>query len=80
MHPHRGPGRGIPPEKLARIGQPFFTTKENGNGLGMSVSFKIIEQHRGTVSIDSKVGEGTTIEIMLPVYSGGSGGERSGTA
>ncbi|MCZ8515572.1 PAS domain S-box protein [Paenibacillus filicis] len=60
-------GCGIPPEKLARIGQPFFTTKEEGNGLGMMVSYKIIEDHNGKVKISSEVGVGTVIEILLPI-------------
>jgi two-component system sporulation sensor kinase A len=60
-------GCGIPKEKLARIGQPFFTTKEKGTGLGMMVSYKIIENHGGTVEISSIEGTGTTIEITLPV-------------
>ena len=60
-------GCGIPAEKLASIGQPFYTTKEQGTGLGMMVSMKIIENHDGTLSIASEEGQGTTIEIRLPV-------------
>ncbi|MBU7316323.1 PAS domain-containing sensor histidine kinase [Paenibacillus oleatilyticus] len=60
-------GCGIPAEKLASIGQPFYTTKEQGTGLGMMVSMKIIENHDGTMSIASEEGQGTKIEIRLPV-------------
>ena len=60
-------GCGIPKDKLPRVGQPFFTTKEKGTGLGMMVTFRIIENHRGTVHIASEEGKGTTVEITLPV-------------
>ena len=41
-------GVGIPPERLKKLGEPFYTTKKTGNGLGLMVSFKIIEGHKGT--------------------------------
>lgn len=59
-------GVGIPEEKLMKIGEPFYTTKENGNGLGLMVSFKIIESHNGSVYIESEVNKGTTFNIVLP--------------
>ncbi|MFB6467107.1 PAS domain S-box protein [Cytobacillus sp. Hz8] len=59
-------GVGIPQEKLKNIGEPFFTTKENGNGLGLMVSFKIIESHHGKVFIESEQDKGTTFSIILP--------------
>lgn len=58
-------GCGIPKEHLERIGQPFFTTKENGTGLGFMISMKIIENHQGKIKIDSSE-NGTTIEVTLP--------------
>ncbi|MBP1157244.1 MULTISPECIES: PAS domain S-box protein [unclassified Paenibacillus] len=64
-------GTGIPADQLERIGHPFFTTKEHGTGLGMMVSFQIIESHGGQVSISSEIGQGTTIEIVLPVSVNG---------
>jgi PAS domain S-box-containing protein len=59
-------GVGIPEEKLKKIGEPFYTTKKNGNGLGLMVSFKIIESHRGRVYIESELNKGTTFNILLP--------------
>ncbi|WP_158289316.1 PAS domain S-box protein [Paenibacillus flagellatus] len=60
-------GRGIPESQLARIGQPFYTTKENGTGLGLMVTNKIVENHNGAMRIESQVGVGTTFTIELPV-------------
>jgi two-component system, sporulation sensor kinase A len=58
-------GCGIPKEHLERVGQPFFTTKENGTGLGFMISMKIIENHQGNIHIISNE-NGTTIEVTLP--------------
>ncbi len=61
-------GCGIPEENLQRIFDPFFTTKDNkGTGLGLSVSYGIIESHGGTIEVQSKVEQGTTFSIFLPV-------------
>jgi two-component system NtrC family sensor kinase len=62
-------GSGIPEDVLPKIFDPFFTTKEQGRGtgLGLSVSFGIIERHRGKLEVKSKVGEGTTFTVRLPV-------------
>lgn len=59
-------GAGIPEEKLGMLGQPFFSTKEKGTGLGLMVSYSIIENHQGKVSVHSRVGEGTTFTVTLP--------------
>ncbi|WP_417897408.1 ATP-binding protein [Bacillus haimaensis] len=61
-------GTGIPDELIERIGQPFFTTKEQGTGLGLMVSMKIIENHGGAVSIQSQENKGTTVRILLPLH------------
>ncbi|WP_419878594.1 ATP-binding protein [Brevibacillus centrosporus] len=58
-------GVGIPKDVLEKLGQPFFTTKEKGTGLGFMVSKKIIENHDGTVHVSSEEQKGTTIEIRL---------------
>jgi PAS domain S-box-containing protein len=59
-------GIGIPEEKLKKLGEPFYTTKKNGNGLGLMVSFKIIESHNGRVYVESELNKGTTFNILLP--------------
>jgi two-component system, sporulation sensor kinase A len=59
-------GAGMPAEQLERIGQPFFTTKEKGTGLGLAVSYSIIENHKGTVSVKSELNVGTTFQVSLP--------------
>jgi two-component system NtrC family sensor kinase len=63
-------GIGIPEENLARIFDPFFTTKEvgKGTGLGLNVGYNIVKKHKGTIDVKSKVGEGTTFTIRLPVH------------
>ncbi len=62
-------GKGIPAGKLKDIFDPFVTTKTKGTGLGLAISRKIIEDHGGTIDIKSKVGEGTTCSIILPIAS-----------
>ncbi len=59
-------GVGIPKDKLKKLGEPFFTTKKTGNGLGLMVSFKIIESHNGKVFVESEPNKGTTFNILLP--------------
>lgn len=60
-------GYGIPEDKVKKLGQPFYTTKERGTGLGLMVTFKIIEEHDGTISIESELGVGTVFHIYLPL-------------
>ena len=62
-------GPGIPPDVLKKIFDPFFTTKDpgTGTGLGLSVSQNIIQQHGGTLTVNSTVGVGTTFKITLPI-------------
>lgn len=60
-------GCGIPKEVLSRLGQPFYTTKEKGTGLGFMVSKQIIENHSGQIHVESELGKGTMIEIKLPL-------------
>ena len=61
-------GPGIPPDVQEKIFEPFFTTKPQGTGLGLAVVQAVVHAHNGTLWIDSKPGEGTTIGIRLPVY------------
>jgi signal transduction histidine kinase len=64
-------GKGIAPEYLSHIFDPFFSTKgEGGTGLGLSVSYGIIKNHKGDIRVESKVGVGTTFTVELPVMKG----------
>lgn len=60
-------GCGMTPEQMKHIFSPFFTTKEEGNGLGMSEANKIIEAHFGTIEVTSQLGKGSTFSIYLPL-------------
>jgi len=60
-------GCGISKELLARLGEPFYTTKEKGTGLGLLVSNKIIKDHQGTINIKSEINKGTIVDITLPI-------------
>ena len=62
-------GRGIPPEILAHVFEPFYTTKEKGlgTGLGLFICYGIIEKHGGTMDVASAPGKGTQFKICLPV-------------
>jgi two-component system NtrC family sensor kinase len=59
-------GHGMSPEILAKLSEPFFTTKPGGSGLGLSVSYTIIREHAGTVHVRSEPGRGTTFTILFP--------------
>ncbi len=63
----RDNGCGIPKDLMDRLFLPFFTTKKNGNGLGLALSHKIIQEHGGTITVESQEGQGTTFTIVLPV-------------
>lgn len=62
-------GCGIPQEKLPKLGEPFYSTKEKGTGLGLMMCYKIVEAHHGHMQIKSKPGKGTTIDVILPASS-----------
>lgn len=62
-------GAGIPPEVQERLFDPFFSTKENGTGLGLPIAAKIIEQHKGTLDFETRLGHGTVFRIVLPTLS-----------
>ena len=60
-------GAGIPPEMIENIFEPFVSSKENGNGLGLFISYGIIQNHRGTIEVESEVNEGTQFTLRLPI-------------
>ncbi len=66
----RDNGCGIAPDKIGKIFNPFYTSKENGTGLGMAVAKKIIEAHNGTVKVNSHVGAGTEFIFSIPLADG----------
>ena len=59
-------GRGIPEDHLAHIFRPFYTTRGNGTGLGLSLARRIVEDHHGRISVSSVVGKGSEFEVLLP--------------
>jgi len=64
----RDQGRGIPPDMLRRIMEPFFTTKQDmgGTGLGLSICYSIVEKHQGTIDCESTLDQGTVFSVRLP--------------
>ncbi len=63
-------GVGIPEKDFTQIFDPFFSTKEKGSGLGLSIAYKLIESHQGEIKVESKEGEGTKFVIFLPQKGG----------
>ena len=61
-------GKGMTAEEVKRAFDPFYTTKETGSGLGLSISHSIVEEHGGRITITSRPGEGTAVSVVLPVY------------
>ena len=61
-------GIGIPPEDMNKLFDPFFSTKESGVGLGLSIAHRIIDQHRGKIEVESRPGKGTTFTILIPIH------------
>jgi two-component system sensor histidine kinase HydH len=59
-------GRGIAPEDISKVFEPYYSTKETGTGLGLAIVRKAVDDHHGTISVKSKVAEGTTFTITLP--------------
>jgi signal transduction histidine kinase len=59
-------GTGMTPEVLSHLGEPFFTTKERGSGLGLGISRRIVEEHGGRLEVSSRPGEGTEVAMALP--------------
>lgn len=60
-------GCGIPPGDLERIFEYYYTTKDTGTGLGLSIAQRIIDQHQGSLEVESEEGAGTTVSVRLPL-------------
>ena len=60
-------GPGIPPELREKIFRLYFTTKQGGSGIGLAMSFRIVQLHDGTIDFSSEPGKGTTFVIRLPI-------------
>jgi len=71
-------GKGIPPEDIAKIFEPYFSTKETGTGLGLAIVKKAIDDHGGSINVTSKQGAGTTFTIILPIKPEDGGGRDEG--
>jgi len=61
-------GIGISPEEMDKLFDPFFSTKEGGVGLGLSIAHRIIDQHRGKMEVESRPGKGTIFTILIPIH------------
>ena len=70
-------GVGIPPEDMNKLFDPFFSTKEGGVGLGLSIAHRIIDQHRGKIQMESTPGQGTLFTLWLPISQEEDDGNRS---
>ncbi|MGB9756399.1 MAG: PAS domain S-box protein, partial [Candidatus Bathyarchaeales archaeon] len=62
-------GTGIPKDVLEKIWTPFFTTKSKGMGLGLPICKRLVEAHSGKITVESKIGEGTTVTVTIPIES-----------
>ncbi|MGM0876499.1 MAG: PAS domain S-box protein [Bacillota bacterium] len=62
-------GCGIPKERIPYLGEPFYSIKEEGIGLGLMICYKIVETHQGMIVIESEVNKGTTVDVTLPIYT-----------
>jgi signal transduction histidine kinase len=69
----RDHGEGIPDEIRAKIFDLYFTTKKEGSGIGLAMTYRILQMHHGQIDVESKLGSGTTFVLRLPLISAGSG-------
>lgn len=74
----RDEGVGMTDEERKNLFTPFYTTKESGTGLGLALVKKVVDEHNGTIKVESTVGEGTTFTIGIPFNSGENGFEQEG--
>jgi signal transduction histidine kinase len=69
----RDHGEGIPDDVRSRIFDLYFTTKKEGSGIGLAMTYRIVQMHHGQIDVESKPGSGTTFVLRLPLISAGSG-------
>ena len=67
----RDSGFGISPENLIRVFEPFFTTKPKGTGLGLPITRRIVQEHSGTIAVESEADKGATFKIVFPIFRKG---------
>ena len=60
-------GKGIPTESLIKIWEPFYTTKQDGVGLGLAICRRIVEEHGGRIEVSSQISHGTTVTVSFPM-------------
>jgi signal transduction histidine kinase len=65
-------GTGLTPEECSRIFTPYYTSKQHGTGLGLAIVQSVISDHRGSISVESEPGHGTTFKIDLPKHLSGA--------
>jgi signal transduction histidine kinase len=73
-------GRGIAPQHLSNIFRPFFTTKGNGTGLGLSLARRIVEEHGGRIEVASSVGHGSKFVVTIPLRKSAADAVRNAAA
>lgn len=73
----RDTGKGIQPEDLAKVFEPYFTTKPTGTGLGLAIVHKIVEVHNGDIKVESSPEKGTVFTIFIPIQNGHGGGHNA---
>jgi signal transduction histidine kinase len=73
-------GEGILPEHMSHLFEPFFTTKAAGTGLGLAITRRIIQEHGGSISVESRPGQGTTFTVLLPLLVERTGAQLGGFA
>ena len=62
-------GNGLSDDEMNQLFTPFFTTKSTGTGLGLALVKKVVEEHKGTINVESTIGFGTTFKISIPAYN-----------
>jgi signal transduction histidine kinase len=65
-------GKGISTESLIKIWEPFYTTKQDGVGLGLAICRRIVEEHGGRIEVSSQIGHGTTVSVSFPMAATGT--------